>query len=98
METQSNNPFSYHSEESEAERTASSHAEIPVPESSSMENPSSKKKQTSAAATTMATGQSSILLFLIGNHPKIMYTEPDHRNTCPVIRERGEVWNRERFM
>lgn len=54
METQSNNPFSYHSEESDAERTASSHAEIPVPESSSMENPSSKKKQKSAAATTIA--------------------------------------------
>ncbi len=54
METQSNNPFSYHSEESDAERTASSHAEIPVPESSSMENLSSKKKQKSAATTTIA--------------------------------------------
>lgn len=54
MESQSNNPFSYHSEESDAEHTASSHAEIPVPESASTEDPSLEKKQKSAAATTIA--------------------------------------------
>lgn len=54
METQSNNPFSYHSEESDAEHTASSYSEIPVPESASTEDPSLEKKQKSAAATTIA--------------------------------------------
>lgn len=54
MESQSNNPFSYHSEESDAEHTASSHAEIPIPESASTEDPSLEKKQKSAAATTIA--------------------------------------------
>lgn len=54
MEPQSNNPFSYHSEESDAEHTASSYSEIPVPESASMKDPSLEKKQKSAAATTIA--------------------------------------------
>lgn len=54
MESQSNNPFSYHSEESDAEHTASSYSEIPVPESASTEDPSLEKKQKSAAATTIA--------------------------------------------
>ena len=54
METQSNNPFSYHSEESDAEHTASSYSEIPIPESASTEDPSLEKKQKSAAATTIA--------------------------------------------
>lgn len=54
MESQSNNPFSYHSEESDAEHTESSYSEIPVPESASTEDPSLEKKQKSAAATTIA--------------------------------------------
>lgn len=54
MESQSNNPFSYHSEESDAEHTASSYSEIPVPESASTKDPSLEKKQKSVAATTIA--------------------------------------------
>ena len=64
MESQSNNPFSYLSEESDAEHTASSYSEIPVSDSASMKDPSLEKKQKSVAATTIANaGRTAILLF-----------------------------------